>query len=98
MPRNLDRRVEILFPIESLRIKERIIDILKITLLDTIKAKQLNAEGKYIKIDKRGKKLLHSQKYFCKFALKTTKKHLQERSQAIFEPILSDKRIQQDEN
>ncbi|AKL93800.1 polyphosphate kinase Ppk [Clostridium aceticum] len=98
MPRNLDRRVEILFPIESLQIKERIIDILKITLLDTIKAKQLTAEGKYIKIDKRGKKLLHSQKYFCKQALKTAKKHLKEKSLPVFQPILSDKSIGEDEN
>ena len=37
MPRNLDRRVEILFPIENEVIKDRIMKILKIELNDTAK-------------------------------------------------------------
>jgi len=48
MQRNLDRRVEIIFPIESQKIKQHIINsILKIALKDNIKARVMKPNGKY---------------------------------------------------
>ena len=38
MPRNLDRRVEVAFPVDNPDLKKRIVKILDITLNDTIKA------------------------------------------------------------
>jgi polyphosphate kinase len=73
MPRNLDGRVELLFPVEDNDIKAKIIDILEIELADTLKARVLEQSGKYKKIDRRGKKSLDSQMYFCKLALKEAK-------------------------
>ena len=73
MPRNLDGRVELLFPVEDSDIKAKIIDILGIELADTLKARVLEQSGKYKKIDRRGKKSLDSQMYFCKLALKEAK-------------------------
>jgi polyphosphate kinase len=70
MTRNLDRRVELLFPIEDIRLKERIISILNIMLNDTIKAMKLKKDGKYKRIDKRGKRRINSQEYFCELAIK----------------------------
>jgi polyphosphate kinase len=64
MPRNLHRRVEILFPIEEKELKDELYDILKLTLEDTEKARILNSDGIYRRIDKRGKKRLESQKEF----------------------------------
>ncbi|WP_084281362.1 RNA degradosome polyphosphate kinase [Alkaliphilus transvaalensis] len=64
MPRNLDRRIEVLFPIEDFKIKKRIINILFIELMDNVKARILDHEGVYHKIDRRGKKLINSQDYF----------------------------------
>ena len=61
MPRNLERRVEILFPIEEPRLRERIAQIFELMLADTEKAHILTADGSYEKVDKRGKTLLNSQ-------------------------------------
>lgn len=70
MPRNLDRRVEVLFPVEDERWKAEVLHILEIQLEDNIKAHVLQPDGTYEKIDKRGKVLLNSQEYFCEEAKK----------------------------
>lgn len=68
MPRNLDRRVEILFPIEDAECKEKIKDILDITLSDTVKARLMQTDGTYVNIDRRGKRYLESQITFSELA------------------------------
>ena len=68
MPRNLDRRVEIVFPVEDEKIKEEVKHILEIQLADNVKAHVLQKDGTYEKIDKRGKQLINSQEYFCEEA------------------------------
>jgi len=74
MPRNLERRVEILFPIEDNGLKEKIIHILEIELADTRKAHILQADGTYRKPDKRGRgKLISSQDEFCREAKQEVK-------------------------
>lgn len=70
MPRNLDRRVEIIFPVLEDSIKEKALHILQVELQDNVKAHILTFEGEYIKIDKRGKNLVNSQKQFCEEAKK----------------------------
>lgn len=66
MPRNLDKRVEILFPVEDPTLKKKIRHILDIQLADTQKAHLLMPDGSYEKVDGRGKTPLNSQMYFCK--------------------------------
>ncbi|GKX28371.1 RNA degradosome polyphosphate kinase [Vallitalea longa] len=90
MPRNLNRRVELMFPIEDQRIKERIIDILKIMLKDNVKAKTKDRQGEYVKINKKGKKILNSQEYFAKTAQNTMKEYTVEKEHDIFIPITKD--------
>ena len=70
MPRNLDKRVEILFPVEDEDLKTEVKHILDIQLADTLKAHELKANNTYEKIDKRGKVLLCAQDYFCEEAKK----------------------------
>jgi polyphosphate kinase len=51
MPRNLDRRVEVLFPIESPRLRKRILtEILEVHLRDTKQARRLLPEGTYERV------------------------------------------------
>ena len=51
MPRNLDRRVEVLFPIESPQLREAIFqDLLYVNLHDNLKARQLLADGQYTRL------------------------------------------------
>ena len=65
MPRNLDKRVEIVFPVLEDELKEKALHILKVELEDTVKARVMHADGTYAKLDKRGKAVVNSQEVFC---------------------------------
>jgi polyphosphate kinase len=54
MPRNLDRRIELLAPIEDSHCKQRLIEILDTYFDDNVKARQLKADGNYTRA-KKGK-------------------------------------------
>jgi polyphosphate kinase len=86
MPRNLERRVEIVFPVEDEDLKERVKGILKIQLADTLKAHILKEDGSYEKVDRRGKEKLEAQMYFCEEALRRCEKK-EEMKKRVFEPI-----------
>ena len=68
MPRNLERRVEIMFPILDDTLKERVIGILETLLADTVKARIGLNDGTYERVDKRGKTLICAQQEFCEDA------------------------------
>ena len=74
MPRNLDRRVEILFPVLDDELKKRVRHILDVELSDTLKAHVLHADGNYEKVDRRGKIALSSQDVFCREAMENVSK------------------------
>ena len=73
MPRNLDKRVEIVFPVEDERLKEAVYHILEVELEDNVKAHILQPDGSYEKQDKRGKVLVNSQEQFCQEAIHMAK-------------------------
>ena len=73
MPRNLDRRVEILFPLEDSRIRDKALHILLLELEDTVKAHIMRTDGTYDRVDRRGKELINSQLLFCEEAVKEAK-------------------------
>lgn len=68
MPRNLDRRVEIVFPVEDEVIKKELVHVLTLEFKDNVKAHLLKSDGSYEKQDKRGKTLINSQMEFCREA------------------------------
>ncbi len=76
MPRNLDRRVEIMFPVEDEMLQEHIIHLLKVQFQDNVKAHILKADGTYEKPDKRGKALVNSQELFCEEAVQNVRAEL----------------------
>lgn len=78
MPRNLDRRVEIVFPVEDENIKKEILHVLDLEFRDNVKAHILQPDGTYEKQDKRGKTLVNSQMEFCKEAQQKAKKQKRE--------------------
>ncbi|MTI70869.1 MAG: RNA degradosome polyphosphate kinase [Firmicutes bacterium] len=63
MQRNLNRRVELLFPIEDKKVKKRIIDIFSITLNDTVKTRIQKTDGKYKRFESE-RFSLNSQEFF----------------------------------
>ena len=87
MPRNLDRRVEILFPIEDEDIQARIHEILDIQLQDTIRASQMNSDGSYERIDLRGKVRFDSQQYFVDQAKANAPKVNEYETTRVFTPM-----------
>jgi polyphosphate kinase len=86
MPRNLDKRVEILFPVEDPQIRERVRHILQIQLEDNQKAHILQPDGSYEKVDRRGKVPLCAQEYFCEEAMQAAKKEPEVQQTRVFIP------------
>ncbi len=68
MPRNLERRVEILFPVEEEPLRNKVLHILDMQLRDTMKAHVMMPDGSYEKVDRRGKQLLCAQDEFVREA------------------------------
>lgn len=88
MPRNLDKRVEIMFPVEDEDLRNEVIEILNIQLADTMKAHILQPDGSYTKIDLRGREKINSQEVFCKKAqLSARREQHSKQDNRIFEPI-----------
>ncbi len=90
MPRNLDKRVEITFPVEDERLKGIIKEYIQVQLNDTLKAHIMQPDGSYQKQDLRGKVKLDSQLYSVNRA-----KELQEpvedyTDQRVFIPVESE--------
>lgn len=86
MPRNLERRVEILFPVEKPELKEKIMHILDGELKDTVKAHILKEDGTYDKVDKRGKAIYNSQMEFALEAKAAVKLSRQQINDRVFIP------------
>ena len=87
MPRNLDRRVEIVFPVENEYIKKEIMHVLDLEFRDNVKAHILQPDGTYQKQDKRGKVLVNSQMEFCAEALERAKKKKEQKTHSrVFIP------------
>lgn len=74
MTRNLSRRIELMFPIEDEKIKDRIMKILDIYLNDTEKSRVLIEDNTYKRVDKRGKAHLNAQNYFIEESFEEIKK------------------------
>lgn len=68
MPRNLDKRVEVIFPVEDALLKLRIDEILSVILRDTTNARIQQPDTEYVRIDLRGKERLSSQQHFIEEA------------------------------
>jgi len=68
MPRNIDRRVEVLFPVEDPALRETILEsVLQVYLQDTAKAYVLRGNGDYVSrtvLEDDGIPLFNSQKWF----------------------------------
>ncbi len=86
MPRNLDRRVEIVFPVDDAEIREMVKHYLNVQLEDTLKAYYLQDNGEYERIDRRGKKSICAQDVFMKEAIQAEYGEVV-RDERIFIPI-----------
>lgn len=68
MTRNLNRRIEILFPLLDQDIVERVKEILNIQLQDNVKARELLPDGTYRMIDREKSPPMESHVIFHQMA------------------------------
>jgi len=61
MGRNLNRRVEVMFPVEDADLRQEIIALMDILLSDNVKRREAGADGLYKKPNRRGKPALQAQ-------------------------------------
>jgi polyphosphate kinase len=69
MPRNLDRRVELMFPVEDKTLKQNLISLLKLQWRDNQQAKRLLPDGRYEPTYKEGEERVSSQDELMKGAI-----------------------------
>lgn len=84
MPRNLDRRVEVVFPVEDPDLKEYAKHILEVQESDNLKAYYLQADGTYQRKDRRGQKTIGAQMTFCEEAIQRTKDYLNGEDKEVY--------------
>ncbi|EGR2796903.1 polyphosphate kinase 1 [Vibrio navarrensis] len=61
MERNIDNRIEVMAPVRDARIKQRIIDILNIQFIDTVKARRIDKEMSNSYVERGNRKKIRSQ-------------------------------------
>ena len=96
MPRNLDKRVEILFPVEDEKLKHEVIHILDIQLSDNTKARIMQPDGSYlIPSLSPGTSKICAQDYFCKEAIETSNegKKITVNATPCFEPLTAEPEV-----
>lgn len=68
MPRNLDRRIELVFPVIEEDLKKRMIRILDVHLADNTNARIMMPDGSYQHVNRRGQPAFSSQQHFYQSA------------------------------
>ncbi len=91
MPRNLNRRVELLFPIDSLSIRREVLQLMALQMKDVVKGKVKNADCSYSRIDRRGKEVVNSQEYCQRMANQLEQQFVVEQEDEVFRPVMSAK-------
>lgn len=88
MPRNLDRRIELLVPVEDPECRDRLIRILETCMQDNVKGRRLLTDGSYERVKPKSRRdAVRSQKVFYRAARDSADQDENMR-QKIFEPVL----------
>lgn len=92
MPRNLDRRIELLVPVNAQGPRDRIMHILEAAFRDNVQARQLQPDGTYRRLTPApGTEPYRSQEELYKFAKRLARQDRQDR-RGVFEPQRAKKR------
>jgi polyphosphate kinase len=86
MPRNLDRRVELMFPVEQEDLKSRVIEILRAQMADNVKARVLRQDGSYEQVVAGRSEPLRVQEYLFQKNIEE-QEHLRSITPVRFAPI-----------
>ncbi|UUM13192.1 RNA degradosome polyphosphate kinase [Proteiniclasticum sp. QWL-01] len=90
MERNLNKRIELLIPVEDKKCKEKLRELLSITMSDTAKSRILLSDGTYRRVEPKGQPFNSqeafielSRKRFEKFKKKLNKEGVQDEDQSM---------------
>jgi len=87
MGRNLDRRVELLVPVEDPACRQRLVSILNTCFSDNVKARRLMADGTYQRVETPArKKTVRSQEAFYQAACSAAKAASKADAAVVFQP------------
>ena len=88
MPRNLDRRVELLVPVEDPAASARLLGILETCLADNVQGRSLQADGTWVRLAPPTKrKAIQAQAVFFKQAKEAAKATSARAQEVVFEPV-----------
>ena len=91
MTRNLDRRVELFFPIRDHNLRQRVLTIFQTMWDDNVKTRILQPNGVFEKIDRRGLSAINAQEIFIAESLASQveqqQREKEQHAQRDFEPI-----------
>jgi polyphosphate kinase len=85
MPRNLDRRIELLVPVEDPALKSRLMRILETYFEDNVKARVLRSDGTYVRVKPKGRRRRRAQELLYQEACQLVQEAEQSRT-TVFEP------------
>jgi len=85
MTRNLDKRVELMTPVDEPDLREALEDILKAGFADTAKARELGPHGRYTRVEAEGKDPVQSQAVLYEKAINRAKR-IRRGARTTFEP------------
>ena len=89
MPRNLERRVEVMFPVEDRLLRRRVVEMLHVFFKDNMKSHEMDASGRYHKLTPAGAPALDSQEWLMEDAVQRIAA-VEEQRRREFKPRLAD--------
>ena len=87
MPRNLDRRIEVAFPVTEPTLRQKLNELLAVSFSDTSKLRVLQTDGTYERVDRRGRESVHSQLLFHRMAVEAAEEALVIPDEERFRPV-----------
>ena len=89
MQRNLDRRIELVFPVEDEDLKQRVFGILDVMKNDTVNARMQLPDTSYVHIDRRGRGAVNCHRLFADMAWQEVEDRKSVKEDKPFQPIRS---------
>jgi polyphosphate kinase len=86
MPRNLDRRIELLVPIEDAQCRQRLTHILETCFADNVKARRLLGDGTHERVTAAGEVVRAQERLFDE--VRAAVKQAEQQRATVFEPHL----------
>ena len=94
MPRNLDRRIELMVPVQDPACRRRLLEILHASLADNVKAWRPKPDGTYERLrPTHGERMIRSQTELCDRALAAARQS-RKAARTVYEPHLPQERVQ----